>query len=180
MPKLLLAAGAVALVLTMTGCGEPPPHVTPTPTPSAAPVFASDEEALAAAEESYAAYLAVSDEIFAEGGADSNRLAAVASGDFLEQSLAGFETVARNGWRSTGLSTFDSFELQSYDPSTRTDAVKVYVCDDVSAIDVLDADGVSVVSPDRPDRTLFEVSFDLNLSDTLLVSGQEVWGSGKC
>ena len=47
---------ALAVVLLLTGCSLASPEVAPTPTPSATPVFASEEEALAAAEEAYAAY----------------------------------------------------------------------------------------------------------------------------
>ncbi len=55
-------------VLLLSGCLPPQTTVTPTPEATAAPVFASDEEALAAATAAYAAYLAMSDQIFAEGG----------------------------------------------------------------------------------------------------------------
>jgi hypothetical protein len=180
MPKLLVAAGAVALILTMTGCGDPPPPVTPTPTSSAAPVFASDEEALAAAEESYRAYTEVADQIFHEGGADPDRLTAVATGDFLDASIAGFENVREKGWHSIGHSTFDSLELQRID-SSPSGIVSAYLCGDVSGVEVVDSDGVSVVAADRPDRTYFEVIFDLDVATgRLLVASRQVWGDGKC
>jgi hypothetical protein len=41
------------ITLVLAGCTQPDPMPTPPPTPSASPVFASDEEALAAAEEAY-------------------------------------------------------------------------------------------------------------------------------
>lgn len=154
--------------------------MTPVPTPSVTPVFGSDEEALAAAEESYKRYLAVSDQIFAEGGANPERLADVASGAFLDASITGFEKFQSNGWKSIGTSKADSFELQQVaSPGTSESLVIVYACTDVSGIDVLDASGQSVVSPSRPDRTFFEVSFDL-VGQGLLVGGREVWGDGSC
>ena len=152
----------------------------PVPTASATPVFASDEEALAAAEEAYGAYLAVSDSIFTDGGARPERLEDVATGKFLEASISGFEKVEAEGWRSTGRSEVHSIELQRFDPSSDIEMVVVFLCDDVSAVDVLDSTGRSVVSPDRPDRTLFEISFDLGPDQRLLVSSREVWGDGKC
>ena len=69
-PALAAAASLLTLLLAvlLSGCAsttEPKPTLTPTAT-DAAPVFASDEEALAAATEAYRAYLVVSD-LFGSG-----------------------------------------------------------------------------------------------------------------
>jgi len=181
MPRLLLAAGAVVFLIAMTGCDGPSPHVTVAPTPSATAVFASDEEALAAAEASYAAYLAIADEVFADGGADAERLREVATGDLLETELKGFKDVTEKGWRSTGGSTFDSMVLQRYDPHARPQEITVYLCDDISAVDVVGPDGTSVVSPTRPSRTLFQATFEYDATnDRLLISDHEVWSDEAC
>ena len=182
MRKFLSAAAAALLLTSLAGCIDPGPVKTPVPTPSATPVFASDEEALAAAEAAYAAYQVVEDAIFAEGGANPERLTAVASRDFLDASLAGFDSIRSKGWRSVGKSAITSVDLQAYDPTASDiDIITVYLCDDVSAVDVLDSSGVSVVSPQRPDRTLFEVRFDLEpVSKALLVASRDVWGDGQC
>ncbi|HEX3679638.1 MAG TPA: hypothetical protein VHU90_07950, partial [Galbitalea sp.] len=58
---------AVTAMLVLAGCVQPPPPVIPTSGPSAAPVFASDAAALAAAKKAYLAYLAVSDQILIDG-----------------------------------------------------------------------------------------------------------------
>lgn len=153
--------------------------MTPVPTPSVTPVFASDEEALAAAEESYKRYLAVSDQIFAEGGANPERLAEVATGTFLEAETEGFKRIAANGWHSVGSAAIHTIDLQQFSPASDVEMVTVYLCDDVGGVDVVGADGISVVSPDRPTETLFEVTFDWE-SNALLVSGRTVWGDGRC
>jgi hypothetical protein len=62
-----IVAGA-AVALALAGCVQPPSRVIPTSTPSAAPVFASDAAALAAAKKAYVAYLAVSDAVANDGG----------------------------------------------------------------------------------------------------------------
>jgi hypothetical protein len=181
MRRILAGIGVALLLVGSAGCIGPEPAEPLKRGRGGAPVFASDEEALAAAEAAYAAYLAVSDAIFNEGGTQAERLAAVATGDFLEASIAGFQKVQAKGWRSTGRSAVHSIELQQFDGSGRDRMVIVYLCDDVSAVDVLDSDGLSVVSPDRHDRTLFEVSFDLDRAvGRLLISSREVWGDGKC
>ena len=65
-PIAVLAAAFVLAALS--GCVQTTEKPTPTPTAAATPAFASDEEALAAAEKAYAAYLAVLDDVTADGG----------------------------------------------------------------------------------------------------------------
>ena len=184
-PKFRAAAVALVLVgtLSASGCASEAPAADPTPTPSATPLFASDEEALAAAEEAYAAYLAVTDEIYAEGGAGSDRLASVAAGTLLEADSTGMADVAKLGYRSVGETKFDSFSLQSYSPNAADlkSIVVAYLCQDVSGVDVFDPSGSSVVSDDRPDRTRLEVTFDgLEDSRQLLVSNKVAWSDQTC
>ena len=175
MPRLLLVAGAAVILMAMTGCVDPSPPVTSSPTPSPTPVYASEEEALAAAEAAYAAYTEMSDQIFHDGGKDADRLAGVSTGDLLKVELEGFRQVAQLGYRSTGQTTFSALELQQLAPTESGEGyVTVYLCEDVSATDVLDASGASVVSNDRPPRTRFEVSFDY-VGGTLLASRKEAW-----
>ncbi|MCU1545755.1 MAG: hypothetical protein JWP30_855, partial [Homoserinimonas sp.] len=47
---------ASAVVLTLGGCLAPSPKIDSPPQPTSDPVFANDEEALAAATDAYAAY----------------------------------------------------------------------------------------------------------------------------
>ena len=148
------------------------------PTPTTTPVFASDEEALAAAEEAYRAYLAVADQIFAEGGADPARLADVATGDQLVADIAGFDEVRNLGQHSVGETHFRDTVLQRYDPATKDHAVTLYLCEDVSQVDVFDATGVSIVSADRPAFVMYEVAFDFAPTTTLLVSDKQAWEAG--
>ena len=169
---------ALALLLplvVLAGCVGPP-VVTPVPTPTATPVFASDEEALAAAEEAYAAYLKLADQVFAEGGVNPERLASVATGEQLAADVAGFDEARREGLRGTGTTEFSELVLQQFDPRTDVNMVVVYLCEDVSGTDVIDANGVSTVTPDRPNMVTYQVSFDLDRpSESLLVADKEVW-----
>ena len=68
LPSIALAALVVSL---FSGCIPTEPLAdTPAPQPTSTPVFASEEEALAAAVEAYAGYLEMSDLIASEGGAN--------------------------------------------------------------------------------------------------------------
>lgn len=175
MPRLLLAAGAVVFLIAVTGCEGAAPHVTVGSTPSSTPVFASDEEALAAAEAAYGAYLEVADQVFAEGGTNPERLASVSTGDQLRLDVDGFRDVARLGQRGIGATVFRDVVLQRYEPVSSMRTVVVYLCEDITDVDVLDSDGTSLVTPSRPNLVTYEVSFDLDYRSVLLVSDKQAW-----
>ena len=179
------AAAVVVLVaaLAATAC-TPAPQPPRTPAPSSTPLFASDEEALAAAEEAYAAYQAVEDQIFAEGGVGGERIRPVAVRDALRAATNGFESFLENGYHATGTTGFDSAELQEYEPNTRNgeDIVALYLCLDFTHTDVLDMNGISVVREDRALRQPFEVHFDArSVRRGLVLSSRSPWtDTGQC
>jgi hypothetical protein len=163
------------ITLVLAGCTQPDPMPTPPPTPSAVPVFASDEEALAAAEEAYGKYLETVDAIFADGGADPERLLTVASQAQYESELPGFLRMQDDGVRGTGRATF-TLTLQGFD-ATRGE-ITVYSCDDISGTDIVDAAGTSVVGSGRANLVPYEVRLS---GDPLIVEERTLWqGSGVC
>ena len=176
--QLLVTA---ALLLALAGCAPTGTQGSTPPSASATPVFASDAEALAAAEKAYAAYVRTSDQILIDGGSNPERLQALTSARVYDEELKGFELTAKNGWRSTGGTTYDHFTLQAYNPDDHDALVVAYVCSDVSRVDVLDSNGTSVVSAGRPDRTPFQITFALRGSATLVLARDDVWtGGGVC
>lgn len=184
--RAIAVAAAALLLATLTGCApSPTSRPTPTPTPHPTPIFSSDKEALAAATKRYAAYLKVSDEILSEGGTDPGRLKSVATGKALATDLKGFAMARDKGWHTTGKTSFDNVRLQSrrMSNSVTSDVVAVYLCVDVSSIDVLDSSGKSVVSGTRPDRSQVEAIFDLSKVGPrkLILSSNNPWnGSDVC
>jgi len=178
-PALLIGA---VVALTLVACVPDDEPVRPDPSPTAEPIFASDEEALAAAEEAYAAYLAVSDQILQDGGLEPDRLLHVATEKLYADAIGGFDKFASNGWRAVGSTAFDSLQLQSYDASAPPGEplVVIYACVDLSGIDVIDSSGVSVVSATRVSRSPYQVALTLvDVDDPdLLVAGDEPWDGG--
>lgn len=168
-----VAAVALAVLLALAGCAPQVPVDPPEPSLSSSPVFASDEEALAAAEEAYRAYLAVSNTILNDGGNKPERIRKVAAEEFADLEITGFEEFARNGWSSTGSSRLVQFVGQAVNLGGAP-AVSAYVCLDVIAVDVLDGRGDSIVTKARPIAQAFEVSFELE-GRGLLPSAQEPW-----
>jgi hypothetical protein len=172
---------ATAVMLALAGCVPSDSPATSAPSASPTPVFASDAEALAAAEAAYAAYLKVSDQILAGGGMHPEQLLEVASESVYATEAVGYASAKQKGWRSVGASKVDGAELQSYESNDPSHLVTAYLCIDVSGVDVVDSAGVSVVSSTRPDRTAFEISFGLKNNKRLIVLNKQVWpGGGIC
>jgi hypothetical protein len=160
--------------LLLAGCTDPSPMPTPPPTPSQTPVFASDEEALAAAEEAYGKYMTAADEVIHGGGKQAELVQPYLSEDLYQRDKESFEQFTRNGWSGTGETTF-AMELQQFDDAT----VVAYVCDDFTKTDVVDGNGHSVVATDRMTRVPYEVEFAV--SDQMRIVRKELWeGEGVC
>lgn len=181
---VLVMLGAL-VVTVIAGCAASPvPALTPSATPdAAAPLFASDDEALAAAEEAYAAYRDASDRIFADGGSEPERLAEYASSELFERERAGFDQAMAEGLRYVGATNVVAFRLQAHRPKARPPEplVTAYACVDYSDVDVLDASGTSRTDPSRSKQLGFLVSFVPGIEQPrakLVVSDTQLWASG--
>ena len=160
------------LVLTLAGCGSPPlPRALGSPS-----VFASAEEALAAAIAAYERAVGLTDEVGRDGGEHPERLSAGLTGDYLLQSIEAFEYMSANGLRMVGFTNPRDFELDLI--QTDPTRVHVYVCEDISNLDVIGPDGRSIVSADRVDVNYFRASFEFEKS--LKLAGLERWDDRQC
>lgn len=170
-------AAAFALALLLGGCaGAPTPSPSGTPSASeAAPIFASDEEALAAAEAAYESYLAVSTAVSNDGGAEPDRLAAVATGGALDEEEDAARDLADQGVRTVGTVGFQIKELQSFSASVERAEVVVYLCEDLRNLDVLDASGKSLVVEGRVVDVPYTVVVSADRTDDLKVSEKDLW-----
>lgn len=174
MRKLPSVAALALIGLLLTGCVPGDAGPTPTPVPSSTPVFASDEEALAAAEAAYAAYQAEVDRALATY--ETGGLASVASGDALataEESASNYQAA---GKKLTGTSEIDSLSLtQGGVASASGDLIQIYACLDISKTDVVDASGSSVVVEGRQLRYPVVVDLRIGPDNRLLVDSEQVW-----
>lgn len=155
---LLLAASAFAL----GGCSPEAAVPSAPPSAEAEPLFASDEEALAAAEAAYAEYLAVSNEILESGGVGEEELRPLVSDQVFEDESASYAERRAKNWRSVGSTELVSTKLQQSSETASGAEVIAFVCVSYLDVDVVGPDDVSVVNPDRPPYVTFEavVSFD--------------------
>ena len=172
----LPAVLAVTLaVLVVSGCGSPDPVVVPEPESTSTPLFASDEEALAAAEEAYAAYLAVSDQILAEGGANPERAYAFLTENMRAEEAEGVQLYVDSGWHSQGNTSFDSVVLQQFVAEPDSANLTVYLCIDVSNLRILNTSGVDVTPEMRPNRLPLELEFIAEASATMKLERSDLW-----
>lgn len=138
----------LAGMLALGGCdGSPAPAAS-------TPPFASEEEAFAAAEETYRAYV---DALNAER---SKVQPARGSRDYLtgaalKEDLGTDDILAERGWTIIGESHITGFTGEK----STSNSVGALVCVDASATRVLDATGQDVTPPDREVRTSLVVEF---------------------
>jgi len=179
----LAAALAAATALLLAGCTGDDAIVLPGPDPTTAPVFATDEDALAAAEVAYGEYLRASDAITAKNGADPNTIGEYVHSEYLPEVLEVFENYRVEGLVTEGVIAFDSVDLQQYsDDLVGPVTITFYVCLDVTRARLLDAEGDDVTPPERDDRVPLEVSMEsAERTSELLVKSSELWtGADFC
>ena len=193
-----------ALLLALTaGCtastdpNSPPPTnsaTTPSQSVSASPSpTPTDPRALARthAEEVTREYYALADQLGADPTAPLTKLERVAASVELEVRRADLEQWRKDEWRKTGQTRIADLVVQSVtldnsDPKTGlVPTVQVDVCYDVSDVDILDASGTSVVSPDRDDRAwerlqVANYDYDANPSGGWRVAALETLEKAPC
>jgi hypothetical protein len=178
---MLVGAVTVAGMLLLSGCGGGDPIPTLPPTPTATPIFASEEEALAAAEEAYAAYSEMSDLISSEGGVDPERIRPFVTAERFDDELRGFSTLRESNLHIQGEATLEVLELQRYDEVGGEVEVVFYACWDASASRVINSAGEDVTPSDRDDRLVLEVlvrTVDRQLP--LVLESDEAWPGQDC
>ena len=178
MPQLShpAALALVAAALLVSGCTGDTPVVLPSPQSSIAPVFASDEEALAAAEDAYGRYLAASASITKPDGAPVESIAEYAHPDYLEELEAGLQGLRDQDRYIEGQVEVASTELQQLsDDFEHPVTLVLYVCLDVSGTKVVDGDGNNV-TPERQDVVPLEVGFETKSREPKFVlTSSESW-----
>jgi len=144
-----LTAGLLSLG-TLAACT---PEPNPTPTKTA--LFASDEEAFAAAEKTYQAYLSDLNATDLTKGETFEPVYAWLTGTALAAEKKSLSLYHAEGIQRRGETTFDTFT-----PVSNTDDSTVAnLCLDVTEVDLVDSSGSSVLPSDRLKRRALKVTF---------------------
>lgn len=140
--------GAVVVALLAAGC-------TPEPAPSPSPTgFASEEEAFAAAEATYRAYVDALNQVDLSDPATFEAVYEQLSGSALADERKSLTTLHAEGSIVEGETVLSGFWNKS-----GTDPLTGIGCLDVSAVSLTDASGASLVDPNRPSKYALELTF---------------------
>lgn len=173
--KPLIAIPLIALALAGCSAQQPAPKET-TAAAEQKPMFATDEEALAAAQAAYTNYLEVSDQIARDGGANPERLKGLLSSEQYLLEVNSFQNYVSKAIHSSGLTTFDSLHLAESDAAR----ISAYLCLDSSQSRVLDVNDKDVTPSNRVDRWPLLIHFEY-LNGNLVLSGSDTWtGTNFC
>ena len=167
------AALSALLLLALAGCTTPE---SPEPTPT--PAFSSEAEAFAAAEKTYRAYVDALNQVDLRDPETFEAVYAWTTGDLNASDRKSFSGWHADGYTKTGAALIISMDQQevALDPESQ---VVAHACLDISAVDILDANGASVVAADRPAVQSLSVTFveasdaDLGLRITSLDPASE-------
>jgi len=163
-----VSQSAIALALgcaVLVGCSP-----APAPTPTQTPAFGSEEEAFAAAEETYEAYTKALNAVDASNPRTFEATYEYTSGSFQRSDRENFSFMKAEGVTIDGEAVVLSFAGAESSPTF--EQVTALVCLDVSGVTVVDASGVSVVNPDRPDIYAVRATFAFG-GERMLVDAAE-------
>ncbi|WP_349427706.1 hypothetical protein [Microbacterium sp. LWS13-1.2] len=161
--RVTAAALGAILVLALAGCTTPE---QPEPTPT--PAFSSEEEAFAAAEATYRAYVDALNQVDLSDPETFEAVYELTTGEANANERKSLSQMHADGWTVAGDTGIKAFLGDSYSGET----LQAVVCSDVAAVEVLDANGHSVVSADRPDVYALEVIFQMSPTTTSFVISQ--------
>ncbi|MCC2031950.1 hypothetical protein [Microbacterium allomyrinae] len=169
---LAYALGIAALVIALSACAPAAPD--PTPTPTAA--FGTEEEAFAAAEATYRAYVDALNARRADPSALPDPMDFLI-GDALEAEIDTHQLLTQSHVMIVGPSRLASFHGESTS-SEYTEVVAV-VCLDSTEARVIDESGADVTPADREPTIALESTF-LKTDSELLISKSAVAEGKQC
>lgn len=172
---VIAALLATALMTaTLTGCGPAAP--TPTPTPTG---FASEEEAFAAAEATYRAYVDALNQVDLSDPTTFEEVYRWTTGDANAAERESLSSMHADGWVVSGESDVTAFYPEAWGSDG---AVKAIACVEVSEVSLVDKTGTSVVPSDRPPSYALELVFVTagNSPTGLVIDNSEAIEDPRC
>lgn len=155
-----LVAGAV-MTVGLSGCFGEAPAASVTPSATG---FASDEEAYAAAEQTYRDFI---EALNLEGeGRVGPKPEEYLTGEALDDKRAGYAENEAKGIHIEGRSF-----VAGYESVSRTgDEIRAKACEDISATRIIDASGNDITTSDRSNRAAYNIIFQVDGTQILISS----------
>jgi hypothetical protein len=170
--RLRLAPLALLLLAVTSGCSA-----TTKPEPTPTPAFASEEEAFAAAEETYREYIdAVNARIAGESSPSPQDFLI---GLALEADIDGERFFEEQGLLTSGAGAVISFSGSEYETSGKDTTIRAFVCLDATSIRVSDAAGTDVTPADRGNIVAQNVEF-IRVDSELLIAQELPTSADAC
>jgi len=142
----------VCATALIAGCA---PAAEPTPTKTAA--FASEDEAFAAAEKTYRAYVDALNNVDLADPATFEGLYRWETGEALATDKKAFTQMHADGWSMDGTTELALIEPADYESGS---SLQMDACVDVGAVTLVDDQGMSMVAADRGDIQALVIRFD--------------------
>lgn len=188
MPPVTLALALLASLtcVALTGCVSPVSGATPTSSavnPTTEPIFASDEEALAAATKAYGDYVAMSDKIAQEGGVGVERITPFVTTSYLEIERAEYDRLRADSRRMIGSTSFRPVKIQRLTSQRGMAQIEAYFCVDVSDVRVMSASEADVTPTGKFEKYPILLGMTSSKLDPKLLKldSSEVWmGENYC
>ncbi|MEV8268091.1 hypothetical protein [Microbacterium sp. NPDC076911] len=147
----IAAVGAV-LASVLVGCAaQPEPAASPTV------AFSNEEEAFAAAEATYRAYVDALNAVDLSDPETFEDVYAWTTGDESAQAREDLTSLHAEGFEVGGQTRVLSLQPSTEQPDDFPLSLILDVCLDVRGVTLLDNEGTSVVAPDRPDQQSLRV-----------------------
>lgn len=167
--RTLLASVALVTLTTLATTGGCSASPAPKPTPT--PLFATEEEAFAAAEEVYREYIAAFNEVDLQDPATFEAPAEYTDGRYEAGERKDLSELYAEGYVRSGAIAIVRIAPERVDEDG---AIYLKTCNDVSATLLTDASGVVVTPPDRPTAFAIELRFETRDGGLLLVDSETV------
>ncbi len=163
---------ASVMLATTSGCTAPPE-----PEPTRTPLFATDEDAYAAAEEVYREYMEALDARSA--GLPSPEPQDFLIGSAVEADIDGERFFDEQGLHLLGSMSIASFSGTSAHRGGADASVSAFVCLNAANVRVIDADGVDVTPAERGDLVAQSVDF-IQVGASLKIANETQASADAC
>ncbi len=163
--RLAGACAVAALVMSaLVGCSTPTDPAEPTPS------FTSEEQAFAAAEETYRAYVDALNQVDLSDPTTFEPVFALTTGEANAGARKEFSQMHADELTVAGSTAIDIAEPIEFFDVDGQKQVQLAVCLNVADVTLVDPQGISVVSPDRRDVQSMAVTLSEVADGELLIS----------